>query len=122
LLIALGQAIEKREAEAEISKTKLYNYFLLNSNEDGDLHYKLLLTQSNRSTLISLLNDRDIPEPHSKRIVENHRFFEAKISNANIDLRTIYQGIAKLIIVDISLDQDHDDPQLIFESLNSTGL
>lgn len=37
-------------------------------------------------------------------------------------MNKLFQGIAKLIVVDISLDRDHDNPQLIFESLNSTGL
>ena len=31
------------------------------------------------------------------------------------------QGLAKLVVVDISLNRDQDNPQLIFESLNSTG-
>jgi uncharacterized protein with ParB-like and HNH nuclease domain len=34
----------------------------------------------------------------------------------------ICNGISKLIIIDVSLDRDRDNPQLIFESLNSTGL
>lgn len=122
LLVAMGQAISQRGDESDISQKKLYNYFLLNSEEDGDLHYKLLLTQSDKPTLIHLLEGRVLPEPQSKRLVENQRFFEEKISKSSIDLKTLYQGIAKLIIVDISLDHEHDNPQLIFESLNSTGL
>lgn len=39
-----------------------------------------------------------------------------------MELTLLYQGIAKLLIVDIALDRGHDNPQLIFESLNSTGL
>ena len=34
----------------------------------------------------------------------------------------VYEGIRKLIIVDVSLTRGQDDPQMIFESLNSTGL
>lgn len=122
LLIAMGQAISQREEESDISQKKLYNYFLLNSEEDNDLHYKLLLTQSDKTTLIHLLEGKSLPEHYSKRLSENHRFFEEKIDKSSIDLKTLYQGIAKLIIVDISLDHEHDNPQLIFESLNSTGL
>ena len=56
-------------------------------------------------------------------MVENYKFFEEKIQNINqITLTELYQGILKLIIVDISLDRNYDNPQLIFESLNSTGL
>ena len=35
--------------------------------------------------------------------------------------RSLCKGLAKLVIVDISLSRDQDNPQLIFESLNSTG-
>jgi uncharacterized protein with ParB-like and HNH nuclease domain len=37
------------------------------------------------------------------------------------DLVPLCKGLAKLVIVDISLNRDQDNPQLIFESLNSTG-
>ena len=33
----------------------------------------------------------------------------------------VCKGLAKLVIVDIALSRDQDNPQLIFESLNSTG-
>ena len=31
------------------------------------------------------------------------------------------RGLAKLVVVDIALNRDQDNPQLIFESMNSTG-
>ncbi|MCM3618456.1 DUF262 and DUF1524 domain-containing protein [Sutcliffiella horikoshii] len=45
-----------------------------------------------------------------------------QINKSGLDLNILYHGMSKLIVVDISLDRDHDNPQLIFESLNSTGL
>lgn len=36
--------------------------------------------------------------------------------------QTIQNGLAKLICVEVSLESGKDDPQKIFESLNSTGL
>ena len=41
---------------------------------------------------------------------------------AEADLSLVYEGIRKLIIVDVSLTRGQDYPQMIFESLNSTGL
>lgn len=38
-----------------------------------------------------------------------------------VDLKAIYEGVRKLIIIDIVLNPQADDPQLIFESLNSKG-
>ena len=55
-------------------------------------------------------------------MIDNYRFFEEQIRRTPLSLAEIYGGVEKLVIVDISLERDHDNPQLIFESLNSTGL
>jgi predicted transport protein len=81
-----------------------------------------MLTQSDKRTLVNVIDGIDPPKSSAVRVIENNRFFEEKISTCKTDLGAIYEGIAKLILVDISLNRDHDNPQLIFESLNSTGL
>lgn len=122
LLAALGKAIEASGDKLEISRKKIENYFLFNDQEEGEARYKLLLTQSDKETFIRLIEERDLPSVTSRRIVENYKYFEGQIRKQEIDLNSLYQGISKLIIVDIALDRDRDNPQLIFESLNSTGL
>ncbi|MCK4458405.1 MAG: DUF262 domain-containing protein, partial [Methanosarcinales archaeon] len=122
LLSALGHAIEKRGDKIGISQRKINNRYLFNVEEDDNLRYKLLLTQSDKLTLIRLLEEKELHNPVSKQIVENYQFFEEQINKSDIDLMTLYWGIGKLIIVDIALNREHDNPQLIFESLNSTGL
>ena len=122
LLAAFGKALEEKGDSDEITTKKINNYFLFNSEESGEKRYKLILTQSDKDTLINLLEGRDIPEKYSKNIVNNYKYFQNQIAKSEIDLDLLYQGICKLIIVDISLDSSHDKPQLIFESLNSTGL
>lgn len=122
LLAALGNTIEERQIDSDISRRRIYNYFLFNNEETGDLRYKLLLTQSDKETLIKLIEGQELPTPASTRIVENYRFFQEQLRKSSHHLDVIYEGISKLIIVDISLDRDRDNPQLIFESLNSTGL
>lgn len=122
LLAALGKALRESEEKTEITSKKVKNRYLVNDDEDDELYYKLALTQTDKETLFNLLDEKELPEDHSPRLVENYGFFLDQIKKSNINLNTLYQGIAKLIIVDISLDRDHDNPQLIFESLNSTGL
>ena len=123
LLAVLGEALEKsgRESNAEITRKKIYNYYLFNAEESGDLQYKLLLTQSDKETLINILDGREEPKSISPRIKQNYQFFKEQVQQDGIDPVTLYKGISKLIIVDISLEQ-LDNPQLIFESLNSTGM
>ena len=122
LLAAFGKALEDQDDNSEITTKKIKNYFLFNSEESGEKRYKLILTQSDKDTLINLLEGRNTTEKYSKNIINNFKYFQNQIAKNEIDLDLLYQGICKLIIVDISLDSNHDKPQLIFESLNSTGL
>nr|MBW4523522.1 DUF262 and DUF1524 domain-containing protein [Scytolyngbya sp. HA4215-MV1] len=113
---------EELNVPLETTRKKIESYFLFNNEEDGEDRYKLLLTQGDRGTFIRLIEDRELPTEASKRIVENYRYFESQLRRQDTDLSSVYRGISKLIIVNISLERDRDNPQLIFESLNSTGL
>ena len=120
LLSALSRAIKEKDRDIGITPKKLSNYYLFNDEEEGELRYKQLLTQHDKDTLIRILEDRELPVSASPRLLENYRLFETYLND--IDLGTVYNGIQKLKIVDIALDRNQDNPQLIFESLNSTGL
>ncbi|SDK38162.1 DUF262 and DUF1524 domain-containing protein [Sediminibacillus albus] len=123
ILSAFSELITEGEKEATlITAKKARNYFLLNQDEEDEEHYKLLLTQKDRSTYIDLLENRELDNGYSNRIVENHYYFKEMMRKSRLSLDQIYQGISRLIMVDISLDREKDNPQLIFESLNSTGL
>ena len=122
LVAALAKVIEEQELDIGISSKKLRNYFLFNSDEEGDLLYKLVLTRGDNPTLKKVLKSLDPGESPSPRLLDNFRLFYDRMASGKYDLRKLYQGLQKLIIVDIALDRSHDNPQLIFESLNSTGL
>ena len=121
LLSALSRAIKEEDNNIGITPKKLSNYYLFNDQEEGELRYKQLLTQSDKETLIHLLEDRKLPlTSASPLLVESYEFFEKKFKEA--DLKTVYTGLQKLMIVSVALDRTVDNPQLIFESLNSTGI
>lgn len=126
LLTAISQAAENtgnpEDEDLAFSGEEIREGYLLNKYGKQDQRYKLLLTQSDRDTLKSLVDESEPPENTSSRVLQNFRFFQEQIHKSDISLNEIYQGVAKLLIVDISLDRNYDDPQLIFESLNSTGL
>lgn len=121
IIEALARALGDREPIEGFSTNKLRNYFLLNPLESGERKYKLLLSQTDKTTLTALLDQLPYPSEHSIRIKENFDFFTDRIAEHRGDIEAVCKGIAKLIIVDISLNRDQDNPQLIFESLNSTG-
>jgi len=120
MIAAIAEFVKENDIEIETSFTKLQNYYLLNAEEEGNLRYKLLLTRRDKETLIDLMKGVPLREDHSQRVYENFNYFKANINKENaVD---IYNGIQRLFIVDVALEKDKDNPQLIFESLNSTGL
>ena len=119
LLSVLGRAIEAEDADFPISRNQIEGYYLFNEKEDGELRYKQLLTEHDRDALTELLEEGDTSDATSL-LVDNYRGFEDRLKNA--DLEVVYKGIQKLMIVSIALESGSDEPQLIFESLNSTGL
>lgn len=70
---------------------------------------------------MALLDQQTKPKEYSLRIEENFTFFQERVAEMQDALSVLCKGVAKLVIVDISLSRDQDNPQLIFESLNSTG-
>jgi len=120
LISALCNFIKEKQIKTEISPDRLTSYFLLNDKEAGEDKYKLILTQSDKNSLFKVIENRKLAEEDSARIMENYDFFLKRICES--DLNVIYEGIQKLIIIDVSLDREKDNPQLIFDSLNSTGL
>lgn len=122
LLAALAEAIGDSEPFDGFSQRKIRNYFLLNPEETGDRHFKLLLSQTDKETLTAIVGgNTESPKEISQRVSANHSLFKGLINEATVDLATLCKGLAKLVVVDIALNRDQDNPQLIFESMNSTG-
>jgi len=121
LMEALARSLGDKEPLDGFSAKKLRNYYLLNPLEDGERRYKLVLSQTDKSSLMAIMDQKSTPKEFSIRVEENFGFFNDKLASASSEIAAICKGIAKLIIVDISLNRDQDNPQLIFESLNSTG-
>ncbi|MBS3017027.1 DUF262 domain-containing protein, partial [Helicobacter pylori] len=104
------------------SRKKIESY-LINSDKDGDNKFRLILSESDKDTLLSLIDkDKRKPSEPSLKIVENFKLFEKWISENTDKLETIFKGLEKLMIVWIALKKEKDDPQLIFESMNSKGI
>ncbi|MFP6195683.1 DUF262 domain-containing protein [Helicobacter pylori] len=123
LFIALRDHLNDEDEFLEkFSCQKIQNRYLINSDEKGDKKFKLILSEPDRDTLLSLIdkNKRKPSEP-SLKIMENFKLFEKWISENTDKLETIFKGLDKLMVVEISLERGKDNPQLIFESMNSTG-
>ena len=121
LLEALAGSLGDKEPLNGFSAKKIRHYYLLNPLEEGERAFKLILTQTDKSSLLALMSRKPFPDNYSIRIAENFEFFEDRVTRLDGDLCDLCRGLQKLVIVDISLHQGQDNPQLIFESMNSTG-
>lgn len=121
LIAALAKALGESEPMAGFSADFLRGYYLLNPLEKGDRKFKLILSQTDKTTLTAIVGNHEQPQEHSLRVAQNFKLFEDLIADRAGDLLPVCKGLAKLMMVDIKLKRDQDNPQLIFESMNSTG-
>lgn len=122
LLKALVDRIGDDEPVNGFSAEKLRTYYLFNELEPGDARYKLLLSDTDRDSLLAIVEGKSLPHEPSDRIEANFRYFDQKVTGLdNEQLVAICKGLAKLSVVEVSLERGEDNPQLIFESMNSTG-
>ncbi len=124
LLTALRDHLnDEDEFLKKFSRQKIQNRYLINSDKDGDKKFRLILSDSDKDTLLYLIDkDRRKPSEPSSKIVENFKLFEEWIRKNTNQLETIFKGLDKLMIVEIALEKGKYDPQLIFESMNSKGM
>ena len=128
LLIALRNCIKKSEwSGGEDSPTleKIDRYFLINPEESGLRRYKLMLRRADNATLQYLVDGGDFSDlgsSHSELVQDAYKFFVQGLEEPRCNFDVIYRGIGFLEIVDVKLHREADNPQLVFESMNSTGV
>jgi uncharacterized protein with ParB-like and HNH nuclease domain len=114
-IFLLAKKRNDRKLESRIEETYLINKFF----EKEKL--KLRPTENNDKALKFLINKiGDITFGEFSRVIENYEYLANQINQENINI--VLKGLDKLMFVEISLERGKDNPQRIFESLNSTGL
>ena len=127
LLIAMRDHIEdiawSGSGEDNPTRGQIDAYFIKNEHETGAKSYKLALRRHDDATLRTLADSRDLSALNkpSKQIIENYEYFRQLLRDSGITPDIVYRGIGHLEFVDVQLEQS-DNPQLVFESLNSTGV
>ena len=120
LLEALARYVGDGEPVEGFSARKIRSYYLLNELEKPEFRHKLVLTRTDRDTLFTLVDEKPIPGDYSLRVKDNFDFFLKELARLD-DPDPVCRGLSKLVVVDVSLSRAHDNPQLVFESMNSTG-
>lgn len=99
---------------------------MFNRNCDEKYKLKLKPVKSDNEQLILLIQDKIDDMDRNSNIYKNYITFKNLIEStvaSGYELNDILNGIKKLEMVEIVLDKSQgDEPQKIFESINSTGL
>ncbi|MDB9702096.1 DUF4268 domain-containing protein [Flavobacteriales bacterium] len=110
-----------KDSDMQQEADMLYNMFLVNQYvEQESSKLKLKQTDSNSLAFKAIMNSTENEFGNYSNVIENFNFFKVEIEKDNFN--TILNGLKRLVFVEISLERGKDDPQRIFESLNSTGL
>lgn len=110
-----------KQLDNQILVNRIHKTYLINEFAPEAEKLKLKPTENNKEALRHILNSTDGEEFKGySKIIENFEYFRSAITDENFE--TVQRGLSKLIFVDIALDRQKDNPQRIFESLNSTGL
>ncbi len=128
LMIALRDHIKATEwsgGDDGPTTAKIDDYYLMNRHESGQRQYKLVLRRKDNATLQALISGQESSElggECSELLVEAYEYFRCVLRHPSCNPEDLYRGIARLNIVDVTLDRGIDNPQLVFESMNSTGI
>lgn len=122
LLLAIVRVARKRGAGCGVDPEKIAKRYFFTDEDEGEARYKLLLTRRDKSTLNCLVDGRPLPQEPSELLVHDLEYFEKLIGVSDYGLDSLFDAVKLLTVVEIKLDRKNDDPQLIFESLNSTGV
>ncbi len=116
LLKALANADEQNKDEIE-------EQYLSNKYLDENNHFKLKPVEHDYDAFISVMNNMTDNSPASK-VIENYNLFCKLIQDSDLSSSELYEAMNHftMVYIELSNDPNEENPQVIFESLNSTGV
>ena len=123
IMLAMIRSYEQMGTEGKRIASSIKRQYILNEEYSGEDRYKLVPTSEDKETYFAIVNniETELKKP-SNQMLDNFNLFCEYLSGNEDILPKIYSGINKLDLVYIVLTKNQDNPQLIFESMNSTGL
>ena len=116
LLKALSDADEQDRDEIE-------EEYLTNKYLDDNNHLKLKPVEHDYEAFDSVMNNMtDFDKP--SKVIDNYKFFRKLIEDSDIGSDELYEAMNhfNMVYIELSGDSNEENPQVIFESLNSTGV
>lgn len=109
------------ESESEYLADDIECDYLIDRRRRRERKLRLKLVKSDSEAFDAILDERLADFVQGSNVTQNYLYFLDRIARTDIGVDDLYQAVKSLCVIDITLDE-HDDAQLIFESLNSTGL
>ena len=106
--------------ESKILPDKIYEEYLIDKWQPEETRIKLKPVKNDQKAFGKLFSDKD-EYIKGSNLTTNYNYFYERIQKQEVSVDKLYSAICCLEIINITLNGE-DNPQLIFESLNSTGL
>ena len=123
ILVALFQCLRANLLKSEDPNIadKIYKQYLVNDGyTDDNIKYRLKPFRGDASAYRSIYNCDNTDE--KQNLVKAYNFIKGRLIVMQQSAEKILEALSKFEIVDISLEDGKDDPQEVFETINSTGL
>lgn len=122
LMLAFAHALRDGEIQSEdpsLAEKIISDYLRIGHNKENP-RFKLKPVKDDDNAYQKLFG----PESefiNSSNVTSNYRFFREKLRSTPLDADQVWKAICRLEVMHLDLEE-YDEPQRIFESLNSTGL
>lgn len=122
LLLAIYTALKNGTlvSQTPMLAERIYDVYLTNKYQSTDKRIRLKPVKGDRDAFNKLFADTS-EYVKSSNLTTNYDYFYARIHKEEVSVDALFDAIGRLEIISIGLSPD-DNPQLIFESLNSTGV
>lgn len=107
---------------SEDTKESIWEQYLINKKSPDNIRIRLKPIESDSVSYKQLIDNND--DSSNSNVCRNYKIFKELLENSHYSAEQIYSALYKIELVTIKLEKDKksENPQLIFESLNSTGL
>lgn len=122
LMLALAHAVKDGHVEAddpELDKRIIRNYLVTDAGSDTP-KFRLKPVKDDAEAYRRLFGPAS-EFIESSNVTANYRYFASQLPEMGLTADQIWNALCSLEVMHLDLEE-HDDPQRIFESLNSTGL